>query len=122
MKMPKTTHVSVCVRINGVPLMFLLDTGATHSCITKNVAKQLKLPVIATTKISSLLGLTRMKVVRARTIQLSKGVLRNFPLWVRPQLIKFDGLLGMDILIKYRITIDFQKKKLRLTKFGRRRK
>lgn len=104
--------------------MFLLDTGASHSCITKSVAKQLKLHVIATTKISaSLFGLKSVKVVRTRTIQFFKRTLRNFPLWVHPRLAGFDGVIGMDILIKYRIMIiDFQTKELLLMKFGRRRK
>lgn len=119
-KMPRSMHVSVRVNVDGVPLLFLLDTGATHSCIRKSIAKELGLPVVATTRVlASLLGTARVKVVRTHTIQLHKGIMHNFPLWVHPRLTEYDGVMGMDILIKYRIIIDFRKKELRLMKFGR---
>jgi predicted aspartyl protease len=120
---PNEAAIVVPVMIGEAgPYQFVVDTGATITCLAESLAAELELPerkgvmgVGATVSSSGSLrlveieslsiGSTRATNVTACTIDLSQ--LQNVGL-------EADGLLGLNVLKNYRVTIDFDKRMMRL--------
>ena len=122
---PNDAAIIVPVKVNGRgPYDFVLDTGATFTCVDEELAAELKLPewkggfgtvVVGPTggamkllKIETLLvGEARASDLVACSIDLSR---------IAPPGLGIHGLVGLNFLKSYRVTIDFEKKSLRLEK------
>lgn len=117
-KMTKAIHPLVVTYVNGVPFRFLLDTGATHSGIKESAARKLGLQSRGTITISGFRGSAKREVVQANTISANgKDVEHDFLLWVnREAADEWDGVLGMDFLKEYVLTLDYRGKELGLRK------
>lgn len=112
--------LKVKINSNRANFIFLLNTTATNTAIDKRVANILKLPVVR--EIDTVVGtagkeavaICKVDVLRAgdaavknmevNTRDLSSSVTLNGQ--------KIDGILGMDFLKKFAVTIDFKKHKL----------
>src|SRR6266571_4155151 len=122
---PNDAAIIVPVKINGHgPYKFVLDTGATFTCIDQKLVDELKLPewrgqlgvgVIMPTEgniklvdIDSLeVGNVKAKELKACAIEFSR--LQTGGLDAR-------GLVGLNFLKSFRVKIDFKKKVLHLDK------
>src|SRR6266571_838806 len=122
---PNDAAIIVPVKINGHgPFKFVLDTGATFTCIDQKLVDQLKLPesrgqfgvgVLMPTEgniklvdIDSLeVGNVKAKELKACAIEFSR--LQTGGLDAR-------GLVGLNFLKSFRVKIDFKKKVLHLDK------
>src|SRR5437899_12949280 len=122
---PNDAAIIVPVKINGRgPFKFVLDTGATFTCIDQKLVDQLKLPewrgqsgagVLAPTegavKLVSIdtfeVGNTKATDMKACAIEFSR--LQTGGLDVR-------GLVGLNFLKSFQVKIDFKKKVLHLDK------
>ena|SRR2546426_1388195 len=122
---PNDAAIIVPVKINGHgPFRFVLDTGATFTCIDQKLVDQLKLPqwrgqfgvgILAPTegavKLVSMdtfeVGNTRATDMKACAIEFSR--LQTGGLDVR-------GLVGLNFLKSFQVKIDFKKKILHLDK------
>lgn len=86
-------------RINGRPVDFLIDTGATGTAIPASLAGELKLEAIGTVRSNTAGGVVTGQVVRA-DIELQGGVkVERLRVVALPQLGD-RPLLGMDVLGK----------------------
>lgn len=86
-------------RINGRPVDFLIDTGATGTAIPASLATELKLESIGTVRSNTAGGVVTGQVVRA-DVELQGGVkAERLPIVALPQLGD-SPLLGMDVLGK----------------------
>lgn len=102
------------VLINDHPAIMLIDTGASHTAISPELAKQLRLPQDPHTKIVVRGIGGEMKAahpVIARSFQAGAGHLVDYELAVanfakgKPGMPQ--GLLGLDLLSEYELEFDF---------------
>ncbi len=122
---PNDAAIIVSVKLNGQgPYDFVLDTGATFTCVDNALAERLKLPewkggfgtvvvgpgggAMRLLKIETLeVGDAKATGLAACSIELSR---------IAPPGLGIQGLVGLNFLKQYRVTIDFEKKFLRLEK------
>ena len=122
---PNDAAIIVNVKVNGQgPYDFVLDTGATFTCVDNELAEQLKLPEwkgsFGTVVVGPggggmrLLKIDTLEVGNARASDLTAcSVDLNR---MAPPGLGIKGLVGLNFLKSYRVIIDFEKKSLRLEK------
>jgi hypothetical protein len=110
------------VKINGsrTHFTFLLNTTATNTAIDKRTAAILKLPVVR--EIDTVVGTAGKEAVticRINTLQAGDAIVKNLEVNTRDLSTsvtfngqKIDGILGMDFLKKFAVTLDFKKHKI----------
>lgn len=127
LKLTKTNHFEIKVIINGIKGRFILDTGASNSCIGFNSVAHFNLTVEDSEVTAAGAGATDMET------QQSKSNIINIGKWKKDKitLILFslehvntaltnhnsepvDGIIGADILKKGRAIIDYKSKYLYL--------
>lgn len=122
---PNGAAIIVPVRLNGKgPYDFVLDTGATLTCIHTELAATLGLP--AARGISGIGagagGTGRMRLVRIDSIRVGAATASDLPACaidlghVRGAGVPADGLLGLNFLKPFRVTLDFRRNILILRK------
>lgn len=129
LKLAKTNHFEVKATINGVKGLFILDTGASSSCIgfdaaeTFNlVAKDSDVKAAGAGAIDMTTQLAKNNSIKIGTWKKDKIALILFDLsHVNTALINHnstpvDGIIGADILKKAKAIIDYEKKYLYLKK------
>ena len=122
----KTKHYSIEAKINGVNGIFILDTGASNSCICTSLENKFKIISKETTeKASSATSeIINTKVSRNNTIQIGKWKnkinLISFNMNHINQVLRekkinsIDGILGADIFKKSKAILDYKSNKLYL--------
>ncbi len=127
LKKIKTNHYEVKVKINGKKGRFILDTGASNSCVDFKQEKHFKLIAINSTTKAAGAGAINMPTQQAKHnhIKIRKWTFNNF------NLVLFDlshvntalsqhnakpvnGIIGADILEKGKAIIDYRKNRLYL--------
>ncbi len=127
LKLTKTNHFEIKAVINGVKGLFILDTGASSSCVGFEAIKTFKLVATDSEIKAAGAGATDMLT------QLSKKNTLKIGKWKKSKvaLILFnlshvnaaltshnskpvDGIIGADILKKSKAIIDYDKKYLYL--------
>lgn len=123
---PNKAAIIVPVKINGKgPYDFVLDTGATFTCIDRSLAEELKLPdwdgPFGTVIIGGRGG--EMAFVKIDTLEVgdtakaSELVACKLDLGpMQPPGFGLKGLVGLNFLKSYRVTINFERNSLRLDK------
>lgn len=122
---PNDAAIIVPVKINGKgPYKFVLDTGATFTCIDTKLVEELKLPDwkgqfgvavitpgegnVRLVNVDSLeVGEAKATKLQACTIDLQQ---------MQKQGLNVKGLVGLNFLKSYRMSIDFEKRVLKLEK------
>ena len=125
-----TNHFEIRGEINGVKGRFILDTGASNSCVDINLAEKFKLDLKDSDTKAAGAGAIGMetKVSSKNSIQLNKWVYNSFDLvlldlsHVNTALTEHnatavDGIIGADILEKGNAIIDYKHKCVYLKKF-----
>jgi predicted aspartyl protease len=118
-----TTHdgigrIVAQVQINGAgPFRFVVDTGATHSAVSKALAQKLKLANekagAPSVLLSGVTGSAHVAIVRIESLNvghLSLGPL-DVPV-IDAVLADADGVLGADAMVDSRLTIEFKKDRI----------
>ena len=125
---PNEAAIVVPVKVNGQgPYDFVLDTGATFTCVDRALAEELKLPEwsgpLGTVVLTP--GEGGMKLVEIDALEVGGGprasdlVACSIDLSrMQPPGFGVRGLVGLNFLKNYRVTIDFERKSLRLEKPG----
>ena len=127
LKLTKTNHFEIKATINGVKGNFILDTGASSSCVGFEAIDTFKLKVKDSSILAAGAGATDMatKMSKKNKVKIGKWkhdkvilVLFNL-VHVNTALINHnskpvDGIIGADILKKGKAVIDYEKKYLYL--------
>jgi len=127
LKFTSTDHFQIKASINGVEGDFILDTGASSSCVDYSRVRHFKLLAQNSEVKAAGAGATNMRtqVSENNTIQIgdwkkSRQQIVVFDLsHVNSALLdhdagQVDGIIGADILIKSKAVIDYAKKALYL--------
>lgn len=123
---PNEAALIVPVKINGKgPYDFVLDTGATFTCVDRPLADELKLPEwsgplgsVVVTGGEGQMGFVKIDTLEVGdTARASELVACKLDLSrMQPPGFGIKGLVGLNFLKSYRVTIDFERKSLRLDK------
>ena len=106
-------RVLVPVSINGIPKLFLLDTGGDVSQINGDVANELKLTQRdSNLKLLDMYGHASSKIVRIEKLTLGRQTGENINMAVQPNPdfgkgTRYVGLFGPDMMGRYDVEIDF---------------
>ena len=127
LKFTKTNHFEVRVRINGKKGRFILDTGASNSCVGNDAIDLFSLNVEDSEIKAVGAGASNMdtKMSKANSFKIGKWRADKLPLvifnldHVKNGLISHgadpvDGIIGADILKYANAIIDYEKKYLYL--------
>lgn len=122
---PSDAAIVVQVKINGRgPYDFVLDTGATFTCVDNELAEQLKLPEwhggLGTVVLTPVGG--GMRLLKVETLEVGDAKASGLTVCaldlsrMQPPGFGVRGLVGLNFLKSYRMTIDFRQRVLRLDK------
>ncbi|QRM89006.1 acid protease [Lacinutrix sp. WUR7] len=129
LKLTKTNHFEIKASINGIKGLFILDTGASSSCVGFEAIETFGLKVKDSKIKAAGAGATNMLTQISKKNKLKIGRWKN----EKTALILFnlthvntaltnhnakpvDGIIGADILKKGKAIIDYEKKYLYLKK------
>lgn len=116
----KTQHLLIKGKVNGVKGNFILDTGASNSCVGFDSIKQFKLDAQFSETKAAGAGATGIETQLAKNNEIKLGRWKNNNLHliifdmshVNEALIHYktkpvDGIIGADILLKGKAIIDY---------------
>ena len=120
---PNDTAIVVPVMIDGKgPYDFVLDTGATLTCVGEPLARELDLPeprgVVG--RGATIGGSGNMRLVQIESLRVGETEATNVMACavdlssVRQLGLDVRGLLGLNVLKNFRVTLDFERKVMRL--------
>ncbi|MBW1298285.1 retropepsin-like aspartic protease [Aquimarina litoralis] len=123
----KTNHFEVTALLNGVEGNFIVDTGASNSCVGFDAVEKFELFTQESDVKAAGAGATDMhtQLSKRNSIQLNKWSRKNISLilfdlthvntaLIAHQAEPVDGIIGADILKKGKAVIDYEKKCLYL--------
>ena len=97
---------------------FLLDTGSSHSTLSRELADRLALPLIAKARVLTPAGVQVQPVVRLERIAIGNACVEG----LMPSVVSLaelsqlepgvDGVIGQDFLSAFDYTIDYRRKRL----------
>ncbi|MGB6269649.1 MAG: retropepsin-like aspartic protease [Olleya sp.] len=130
LKLTKTNHFEIKASINGVKGLFILDTGASNSCVGFEATQKFVLKKVKNSKILAagagasdmLTQISKNNTIKVGRLKINKAALVLFDLsHVNSALVNHnsqpvDGIIGADILKKVKGIIDYDKKYLYLKK------
>lgn len=121
---PNDAAIIVPVKINGRgPYKFVLDTGATFTCIDQKLVDQLKLPewkgplgvgIIQTTGSVKLVSLDTFEVGNVKATEMRACAIEFSSLPTAG--LDARGLVGLNFLKSFQVRIDFKKRVVSLNK------
>lgn len=119
-KILKTQHLLIKAKVNGVPGLFILDTGASNSCLGFEAVEKFNLQTQHSTTFAASASSNDMftRASKGNTIQLSTWKKKDFSFVlfdlnaVNTALSSFgvkevDGIIGADVLLQGKAIIDY---------------
>ena len=109
-------RMSVPVRVNGQgPFRFILDTGADHSVVSRELAASLGLADARPRRVHSVLGSEITPSAEVASLEVGARRLTGLELATLPQAhLGGEGILGLDALADQRVVLDFDKQVMRV--------
>jgi len=102
-------RMTVSVRVSGSgPYSFLVDTGADHTAISRELATRLRLAPAASAELHDVVGVSTVETATVPDLQFSRiGVKIDWAPLLDSANMGADGILGTDTLDRQRIEFDF---------------
>ena len=124
-KVLSTNHIIVDAALNDVNGKFLIDTGASNSCIDLNKSDKFKLNYGKSDEQASSATneINETYISKKNSLSIDKHYIHDFDIILFNMVhiikslldkdeIEIDGIIGADILIKYNCCIDYRENKL----------
>jgi predicted aspartyl protease len=125
-----TNHFEMKVRLNGVKGRFILDTGASNSCVDISLAEKFGLEVEDSETKAAGAGAVGMetKFSKGNRLRIKDWKYKDFNIVLldlshvnealtEHQATAIHGIIGADVLEKGKAIIDYKKKRLYLKRF-----
>lgn len=122
LKLTKTNHFKTTAVVNGVKGKFIVDTGASNTCIDTSLIEKFNLVSEETKNTAAGAGAIDMEtqISKGNTIKLDKWQMKDLDIvifdlsHVNQALINHEskpvhGIIGADILKKGNVVIDYKK-------------
>lgn len=108
------SRLSVATYVNGQgPFAFLVDTGATTSVITSEIADRLGLERGGQGRLHSIAGAQPVPMARVASLAVGKRERRNMTVAVLPrEQLRMDGILGLEWLGQASLLLDFGRRRM----------
>lgn len=84
--------------INGVPVVYMLDTGATSVAVPQSLARKLDLTPGARYPVNTANGIVEVHSTKIRKLELGPIILENISAAINPGMLGDEILLGMSVL------------------------
>jgi hypothetical protein len=114
--------IRVPTSVNGQgPFTFALDTGSSHTTLSREIADLLALQVVARVRVLTPSGVETQPVVKLEHLAIGDAHVEGLVPSVvsRAQLRRLgagiDGVIGQDFLAAFDFTLDYRRKRLRWT-------
>ena len=124
-KILSTNHIVIDAAVNNMDGKFLIDTGASNSCIDLNKSKKFKLNFEKSDEQASSATneIKETFISKKNSLLIGKVYIHDFDIIlfnmeyvIKSLLVKdeieIDGIIGADILIKHNCCIDFKENTL----------
>jgi clan AA aspartic protease (TIGR02281 family) len=95
-------HYYASGNVNGMPMVFMLDTGATLTSLSQEMASKSGISSCAARTFNTANGTVQGCVAKAPKIQIGSFILRDFEVAIMPNL-PGGALLGMNVLRLFRL-------------------
>lgn len=99
----------VAVSLNdAIRAQLMLDTGATRTVISRRIANTLALPSMGSATVHTVGGPVQVTLAQLRSLKVGDAEVKELPVIVHdfsPD-PRFEGLLGMDFLSRYKFGLD----------------
>lgn len=114
------TRLSVQVSVNGRPRSrFVIDTGAGRTVLSDDLAARLDLPSSPPVLVHGITAAEIAPTVRVARLAMHGRVFTDLQPPVFPRaLLAADGLLGLDVLGRFRLSFDLARRSIRMTPSG----
>lgn len=99
-KASRDGHYRAAGTINGVPVTFLLDTGATGIAVNREIAEKADLKARGSVEVATANGRIRAQLTTIDAIRLAGVTVYNLPATIMPDMDQ-EVLLGMRFLRKF---------------------
>lgn len=102
---------------HSITANLLLDTGASMTIVSRRVATALALPIAGTARLSGIGGTVNTSIIRVASVKVSDVEVSDMAVSVHDvsKSSGFEGLLGMDFLSRFQVSVDSEKKLLLLS-------
>lgn len=124
-KFSSSNHIIINIKINGIKGNFIVDSGASNSCVNYQAAKKFKL-IFKKTKSKAYSAISNINEIfysKQNTLKIGKFIKKNFEFILfdmhyinininDKKIGKIDGIIGNDILKEYKAIINYEEKKL----------
>lgn len=124
-RISKTQHLLIKVRLNGILGDFILDTGASTSCVDFSVIEHFNLMATSSQTTASGAGAINMatKIANNNSLSIGRWKTDNTPIIIfdlshvnaaldQYKVKPVHGIIGADILMRSHAIIDYANKKL----------
>lgn len=114
------TRMALRVRVNGRrSAVFVLDTGAGRTVIAEDLARAWELPARAPVVVHGLTAAQMAPTVHVQRLSLGGRRFHDLETPVFPRsLIAADGLMGLDVLGRFRLDLNIPARRVRLAPSG----
>jgi len=111
----------VLARLNGLPrqFRFMIDTGATFSAVSNDVAKLLGILLpdnSAVLTLSTANGVIQAPLRKLKSVELDGAVVKDVDVVILESMNNFDGLIGLSYLNHFDVDINQSEQKLMLVR------
>jgi predicted aspartyl protease len=123
-RLDRIGRIVVPVTINGLgPFRFIVDTGASHSTVSPDLARKLRLPASGelSIEVNGITGTALVPGVRVDRLEAGDWSVRDsdFPVVWAPLMAGADGILGAAGLKEQRLFVDFLHNRVVITRATR---
>ncbi len=113
------TRIGVEVDLDGHKALFVIDTGAERSAVSDRLAQALNLPPGPPVLVHGITTAQMTPTVRLPQLAFSERRFADLVLPVFPHgLLGADGLLGLDVLSRFRLTLDLRRRRVMMAASG----
>ncbi|WP_292058039.1 MULTISPECIES: pepsin/retropepsin-like aspartic protease family protein [unclassified Brevundimonas] len=113
------TRLGVEVDLDGRKALFVIDTGAERSAVSDRLAQALDLPPGPPVLVHGITTAQMTPTVRLPHLAFSERRFAGLILPVFPHgLLGADGLLGLDVLSRFRLTLDLRRRRVMMAASG----